>query len=412
LTLQKLLTKLLTAYSEQTGYTVEYDNLNHRLIYTGDIPGIYTISAEADNGQVLSGPIQVYVFGNRELNPFAYSGVDFTTDTFKKMNLRSRTLVDGDTPVGEPTADDVASYYAAADYGVLAITDRNVTTWPYTIPDGLVAIPANEWDPSLFGGSDDPMIVLFNPTPPGDDYTLTAPGDLVALLAETSADGAYLVIPNPGDTWDLEPGDIVPAATITKYTDVFDGNPHVLGIEVSSMNDYPEDVLLWEELLKIYAPQGRNILGFANDLSLVLDGTTQQLSWNTIKMPSYAVNGASQTDARDVIQTNMVAGNFTFSEILGTPADLTQARLEVPEVTTLSFLNGVATISATSNGVAVDPANISWISGGVEVATGDTFNFREDLTVQTNQYFRVEIRTADSVTYTQAVLTEYLKITE
>lgn len=386
---------------------IAYDSVAGELTITGAASGDVNLQAEGQNGQVLSELFEVREYGNAVVsNPYAF--VAFGIDAFGKANFRAQTSLDPNSTINSLNADAAAQEYFDQNYNALALTDINTTTWPYVRPDGLVGIPGAEWDPAAFTipGTDEAFLVLFNPRSPGNNYDNAAPGDINALFTETTTDDALLIAASPGAYYALDNG-AVPAVTLAKYVDWFTNQSHLLGIEVSSRNRYPEDFILWDELLKEFAPLNRLVLGFANDD--MLEDTELGYSWNNLKLPGYVLDAASEATARTDLRASLESGEFTFSSVTSISTTLEDAINTAPVLQDLVVdeITRIATVTAEANSAAIDPADVQWIVDGQVVATGLTFDFGADADVRQYKYFRVQLIGDEATTYTQAVYTNF-----
>ncbi|MBQ6164612.1 MAG: hypothetical protein IJK23_09070 [Clostridia bacterium] len=113
----------------------------------------------------------------------------------------------------------------------------------------------------------------------------------------------YTVLNHVGD-WldsDVHPERAHDAKNIAYFADIFINNPSCLGMEIVNNNDRvtAQDRALWDELLQVVIPQGRNITAFADD-----DSETEGEMGHTFEMFPLEENTLEN------VKTAMLSGAF------------------------------------------------------------------------------------------------------
>lgn len=219
------------------------------------------------------------------LNP--YGDVDWGNVTHARANLHTHTTNSVDDQQAEVMPHEAVDTYNDHGYDILAITDHDHVTYPWTFSELENPFGDQTWedrDPDALG-----MVDIV-----GNELTVTNSGwfpDTVSLFSDyeynqpESLDGseeAYLntldelagneeslmFIAHPGREWksyeDYAEGDMY---SIGWWTDLFDtyATDQLIGIEVYNRYDqYTEDRGLWDAILSETMP-GRPVWGLGND---------------------------------------------------------------------------------------------------------------------------------------------------
>ena len=208
----------------------------------------------------------------------AYDGVDWETVGRYKANFHTHTSQSFDTQF---TTTQVVDLYHGAGYEILALTDHDSNSFPWTMfdlfnPDadnrdpetlGMLTIPGNElskdntnsWNESTGGD--------FNHH---NDFFTGRKGQEFASLREsyayTNALGGMQIINHPGQYWSLDktytPGE---KNSPEWHAENFTMFKSLVGLEVYNQgNRRPNDRILWDQILNITMPM-RPVWGYSCD---------------------------------------------------------------------------------------------------------------------------------------------------
>lgn len=369
--------------------------------------------------------IGVVAAGNTDytiINP--YENVNW--DTFKtyKANLHTHTAASD----GELTLTEMVQAYYEKDYDILAITDHGVinTGWrddreTYPIFNSFRKFePMSEDDyQRITTGSDrggrgmidipggiECNMAVISKTHVNGYFTTYGSGvggrenDYKTATVEIEKSGGYSVLNHVGDWVDSEnhPERAHYDSFITYFTDIFTTSKSCLGMEIINNTDRVtrEDRVLWDELLEVVIPTGRNIWGFADDDSESLGDVGRSfelfpLEENTVENVKNAMVNGSFFAASKYDKT--IRGGETEGDSY------------VPVVSNIIVDQEENTIT-----VEVDPSRdcskIEWVSNG-EVFSDD---FKIDLNNFENKlgcYVRFKLFGSGGVTYSQAFELKY-----
>lgn len=242
---------------------------------------------------------------------------------------------------GKMKPDVVIDHYHGKGYTILAITDHNKNTWPWTNwnrdPEtlGILAIPGNELSSGHHRGS------LFN-TINGN------PGrNVKSTLTQVADAGGLSMLYHPGRY----------SKSIEWYIDIYTSIPTCFGMEVFNQADrYPNDRAIWDAILTQLMPN-RPVWGYANDDM----HTTSHLfkGYNMV-----FVEDLTETQVRQALQS----GRSYFSYEPGHTGDALAPSIESITVDTAAM---TITISASAYN------DIEWISSGNVVGNGTSFSYSQ-----------------------------------
>lgn len=168
-----------------------------------------------------------------------YEDVDWDVE-HRKGNFHTHTT----NSDGSQDPGTVIEGYHEHDYNVLAITDHNHVTWPWTEygqnPDqlGMIPIPGNE----LSRHHHNLSLFTQYPSPVRDSLTAR----LHTSIPEVHSTDGLNVLAHPGRYW--EPNDKhVPDGALARYMGLFHEYGSLVGMEVHNQTDrYPWDRRLWD----------------------------------------------------------------------------------------------------------------------------------------------------------------------
>lgn len=283
---------------------------------------------------------------------------------------------------GKQHPADVIDAYHRLGHEVLAITDHNKATWPWTAfgrdPEelGMVAVPGNELSRTQH------TLSLFSELE-------SDTRDHEEALRQVQEVGGVSVLAHPGRYWGLEEGR-VPDEVRDRYVRFFETYPSLIGIEVVNQTDrFPEDRALWDALLTALMP-GRPVWGMANDDS-------HNPGHIGLNLNVLLLTELNRESVRDALET----GRFYFSSVATHPEDV-QSLEQTPRIRELSYdpYERILRLEAVAGGHPVPEASISWISaGGVIVHRGSVIDLDE--VEGSRAYLRAEILGEGGTTFTQ-----------
>ncbi len=227
-----------------------------------------------------------------------YSEVDWRTDGHYKANLHTHTTVSD----GSLNPQMVVDNYHELGYDILAITDHNAVTYPWTgfadmeasQPSRMrrtIALLENYFaeksaeDPDFYPMVKSPMSIPFSlefenrdPVALGmidiqanelsrhhhmgsffNDHNGTTT-ELESLEATAEKDGIVMLY-HPGRYY----GRSADKYNLPWYVDLYDSYDHLIGLEVyNSGNRYPDDRKIWDSILTVMMPE-RPVWGYSND---------------------------------------------------------------------------------------------------------------------------------------------------
>lgn len=353
-----------------------------------------------------------------------YESVDWSTAQIYKANLHTHTTAsDGDVPL----ADFVEAYYRAG-YDILAITDHGVVNHGWNkdrktngVFNGFRKVtPMSEEQytrittgadrdgrgmTDITGGIECNMAVVSKVHVNGYFTTwgqgvLGRENDYKTATVEIEKAGGYSVLNHVGDWVDSEhfPARSHDKKYIAYFADIFTSSKSCLGMEIVNNTDRVTrgDRALWDELLQVVIPTGRNIWVFADDDSEYMDEIGR----------SFELFPLAENNEENV-KNAMVSGSFFAASRYDKtdPAHETEGDGLVPLVTGITVDQEANTIS-----VSVDPTRdcqkIEWIANGKVISedyTIDLNDFEDDL----GCYVRFQLHGSGGVTYSQAFELRY-----
>jgi hypothetical protein len=347
--------------------------------YIDSVKYYTTATPESSNGEgldILPNP------GALVLNP--YQNVNWQSFHKYKANLHTHTT----NSDGSVDAHLVIDAYKAANYDILALTDHNKITWPWT---NLSAINSNyeNRDPEVLG-----MLAIEGNELSGAHHTgsyinaVEGNGailnDAFSTMTSISGLGAFK---HPGRYWNISTNySAGQQYSLDWYQDFYERFPVIVGMEVYNQGDrYTNDRVLWDELLTIMMPE-RPIWGYSND---DMHSTGHYFrNYNYMLMPELT---------EEAFRTSMEEGASFFA--YENPAD---GNPLIPYIDSITVHKANHTITIH----AKDYTSIEWISGvqgtGASrtqnvVATGESFSY----TSFTHLYVRAVVINSRGRIYTQ-----------
>lgn len=196
-------------------------------------------------------------------------------------------------------------------------------------------------------------------------------------------------------------------ANISKYANLLSAYSSCVGMEIINKidNESRFDRALFDNILQVMMPQGRNVWGFANDDTHSLNATGY--AFNMMLMPElsiestrtsmengtfYAVSRVSRPDGINSYLPNGQAmpgsGNASTLYLLDQPTPL------------ISSIN----VDQDENSITILGENYStveWIADGAVIATGNTLDLN-DVEDQVESYVRAQLKSDTGIAFTQA----------
>lgn len=339
-----------------------------------------------------------------------YADIDWAAFGQYKANLHTHTTQSD----GWLTPDQAIDEYHQRGYAILAITDHDLCTWPWTglfdmprlgraresdLPAedkenasapfppyqdrdpealGMIAVPGNELSQHHHTGS---FFIVYE----------TDSRDVDRSLGEVRERGGLAMLYHPGRYWRADENDAVPPDVLKRYVDWLAAYDHLVGIEVFNQgNRYPHDVRLWDKILTTMMPE-RPVWGFANDDMHRREHLGRD--WNT-----FVLVRLDEARLRDAMQT----GRFYFSTVSTHDEDVRDvAETPVIESITHNRRAGTITLTATSGGRPLPEDQYRWISEGRLIHNGPSLEYRRAEGV--GRYVRAELVGNGGTTFTNPV---------
>ena len=217
-----------------------------------------------------------------------YESVDWENDMQYKANFHTHTTRSD----GRLNPDTVVDIYHALGYHILAITDHNEVTYPWTGFSGMDASSRSyervesepETMPSHFNYEDRNPLVLKMIDIEGNEFSrhhhmgsffngLLGTEDVTESLEAIAEQDGIVMLNHPG-RYDYP---------IDWYVDLYQTHGHLIGLEVYNQGDrYPQDRSKWDSLLTVTMPD-RNIWAYSNDDMHALPHVGR--NWNMLILP-------------------------------------------------------------------------------------------------------------------------------
>ena len=360
------------------------------------------------------------------VNP--YESVDWSTYDTYKANLHAHTTASD----GDVTLSDMVQAYYDAGYDILAITDHGVinTGWrderkTNGIFNGFRKVyPMSEEQyqrittgadrngrgmTDITGGVECNMAVV-SKTHVNGYFTTYGQGiwgyenDYKTATQRIEKAGGFSVLNHVGDWVNSNnfPERSHEAMYISYFADIFTSAKSCLGMEIMNNTDNVtrSDRALWDELLKVVIPTGRNIWAFADDDSEQLNEVGRSfelfpLAENTEENVKNAMESGSFFAASRYRKAEKNSGEEDF-----------EGNGNVPVVTDIKIDQGENTISVSVDRSKTPCDEIRWIANGKVISndyTIDLNDYEDDI----GCYVRFELQGEGGVTYSQAFEVKY-----
>jgi len=273
-----------------------------------------------------------------------YDGIDWQKCGRYKSSLHTHTLASD----GKMYPHEVIDRYQRLGYNILAITDHNKVSYPWTELHTLYGEGYENRDPKAVGMLDVEANEFSRHDHMGGYWTKHegSPTEVESLEA-TLALGGQTVLFHPGRY----------AKPVEWYVDLFRRYPHLKGLEVYNQGDrYPGDRAKWDAVLSVTMPE-RPVWAFSNDDM----HKPEQLgrNWNILLLPEL-------TDKE--VRRGLDDGLFFFVY-----APQGHAGPEPPVIESITVDPRQGTISVRVSG----HERLEWISNGKVIHDGETLNVHD-----------------------------------
>lgn len=300
---------------------------------------------------------------------------------------------------GANTFSDMIENHYARGYDILAMTDHNVLNRDWTSGEnalteeryneiaagtdrggrGMVCLPLT--DEQSYAEHVNTFFADFNNEPSATQRgTISKAGQL----------GGISHINHPGMYTGNNGGN---AVYIKKYVKLFMDFPSCTGIEIVNQKDrFPNDRIMWDNILKETIPRGRNVWGYSNDDTHNKDIQTGY-SFDILLMPA---------NNPENIKAAMKGGNFY--------AVAKVAKNELGDVFTgASPVPIIRKITVNESGlritiIAQNAVKTVWIADGSEIYEGDTYIIGDH---PNSFYVRADVIGSGGVAFTQPFIIRY-----
>ena len=304
-----------------------------------------------------------------------YEGIDWNTTLRLKSSLHvhtaNSTIEHGPEEGTTVTPAEQITRYEELGYDVLAITDHDYITYPWTERGGkesnMLAIKGNELS------KNDNMCAYFSDwlDLPGEGPATTV--GFYESIEAVSKDGGIIYLAHP-----MRSGDICRPEF---SADVFRRFPHVYGMEVLNVGQFERNnsIDLWDAVLSELMPE-RSVWGTSSDDA----HSTRKagFGWTTL-----LVKERTEEAVREALTT----GTSLFS----TPLMVENPEGNVPSISRITHDSQTKTITIEAS----DCQRIVWTSMGKTVAEGASINYATTEGVE--RYLRDTLYGPGGATFTQ-----------
>lgn len=360
------------------------------------------------------------------INP--YESVDWATYDTYKANLHTHTTASD----GDVTLSDMVQAYYDAGYDILAITDHGVinTGWrderkTNGIFNGFrkVSPMSEEQYERLTTGADrngrgivditggvECNMAVVSKTHVNGYFTTYGQGiwgyenDYKTATQRIEKMGGFSVLNHVGDWVNSNnfPERSHEAMYISYFADIFTSAKSCLGMEIMNNTDNVtrSDRALWDELLKVVIPTGRNIWAFADDDS-------EQLNEVGRSFELFPLAENTEENVKNAMENGsfFAASRYRKAEKNSGEADF-EGNGNVPVVTDIKVDNEANTISVSVDTEKTPCSEIRWIANGKVISNDFTIDLN-DYENDIGCYVRFELWGEGGVTYSQAFEVQY-----
>lgn len=316
-----------------------------------------------------------------------YEGVDWQSFNQYKANLHTHTTRSD----GRMSPQDVVDSYQKLGYKILALTDHNEVTFPWTSFADMKASEGSE--KRVERGDIGPEALVYENRDPEQMEMLAIqgnevssphhigsyfsdyqkqPGEEKETLNEIGEKNGLVLLNHPGRYTGKNPEKY----NVDWYVDIFNSYNYVTGMEVYNQGDrYSNDRELWDAVLAKTMPE-RSVWGYSNDDFHVGEERLGR-NWNVFLMPELS---------EVALKEAMIGGHFFYVYAVNG-----HNGPKVPAVKTVNVdhKKGIISIDVTGQD------SVRWISAGQVISRGETIKLTEYPDV--SNYVRAEIYGPESI---------------
>lgn len=349
-----------------------------------------------------------------------YAGVDWESTGQHQANLHTHTTQsDGWLPPNQ-----VVDEYHARGYTILAITDHNLCTWPWTgfgtmnrrgraaQGDRDAKRPAPTEDAEREGRRQReraPLMPDYEDRDPGALGMLAVAGNepsmhhhmgayfvqyetlsskLEQTLAEVGEAGGLAMLFHPGRYWEKDEDGNIPEETLANYVQLFREFDHLFGVEVINQGmRYKHDIELWDKILAVVMPD-QPVWGYANDDMHAIGALGRDSSMFLL----------DTLDEKHLREAMLKGRSYIRSVSTHDRDDRDMAGTPVIKSIRHDESAGTITLTAVSGGEPLPEDQYRWISNGEVVHTGPTLDYKN--TEGLGNYVRAEMRGKGGTAFT------------
>lgn len=308
-----------------------------------------------------------------------YDGIDWETVGRYRANLHTHTTGSD----GSLNPHEAIDRYHALGYRILALTDHNAVTHPWTaltdLPPSATAsnrlalgrlesdsLNRENRDPAALG-----MIAIQGNELSGHHHMGSFYSDHngtdteVASLEAIGAKGGLAMLYHPGRY----------NKNLDWYRDLYQRFPHLIGLEVFNQGDrYPGDRNTWDALLTLLMPD-RPVWGYSNDDMHVIAHLGR--NYSILLLPELS---------KDEVRRGLEEGRsyFVYNPEISD-------KIAIPRIDAIHVDPARGRIEIRATG----PRQTVWISEGKEIHRGDTLDLADH--PHLGNYVRAELRGEDDV---------------
>lgn len=343
-----------------------------------------------------------------------YADVNWDNTEQYQANLHTHTTQSD----GWLTPNAVVDEYRARGYRILALTDHNLCTWPWT---GLATMERKgrayqsdrerEREAAAAGREETreqrrerksvPVIPAYEDRDPAALGMLTVPGneasrhhhtgcyfiqyetestDLEQTLAEVKEAGGLAMVFHPGRYWEKETDGVITDEVVERYVTLYRDNAHLFGMEVINQGmRYKNDIALWDRVLMAMMP-GRPVWGYANDDMHEITALGRDSSMFLLDVLEEAHLREAMLRGRSYIRSVSTHER----------AERDMEKTPIIRAIRHDADAGVITIEAESGGAPLPEGRYRWVSNGETVHTGPALDYKN--TAGLGNYLRAELR--------------------
>lgn len=343
-----------------------------------------------------------------------YESVDWANyDQYKADFHAHSTNSDG----GNLTSEMVEDHYAK-DFDILAMTDHNYVTRGWENADkGAMSLERKQEIEAGVGRDGRGMLDFSYSNEQSridhintflTDWNNSEGATMADTLFQAESRGGFSHINHMGRYTGYRNGPQIShdPANIQKYVDLLDVYRSCVGMEIINKidNESRYDRALWDNILQVMLPQGRQVWGFSNDDTHSLNATGY--SFNMMLMPELSIpatrwsmeNGTFYAVSRVSRVDGINATLPTGEEMRGSGNSSTLYLLDQTYPTISNIL-----VDQEENSLFVEGADyhtIEWIADGEVIATGNYIDLN-DYEDQVNSYVRAQLKSDTGIAFTQ-----------